>query len=161
MNRWYVLLYPPYSARKHGGHHIGSVLCSIFRLSNSVRYHWHNTLAILVKMTSIICSVRGCHNHWNKRGVPLQQYCVVHGKTRAECCWASFNLHPPPSSDEDRRMWLEAPEPSEKTLLCSFHFVDGRPSDQHPYPEKWLGYVIPLAKKARRMLVRLQGKITF
>ena len=127
----------------------------------SVIVQWHNTLAILVKMTSIICSVRGCHNHWNKRGVPLQQYCVVHGKTRAECCWASFNLHPPPSSDEDRRMWLEAPEPSEKTLLCSFHFVDGRPSDQYPYPEKWLGYVIPPAKKACWMLVTLQGKITF
>ena len=98
----------PYSARKHGGRHIGSVLCSIFRLSNSVRYHWHNTLAILVKMTSIICSVRGCHNNWNKRRVPLQQYYVVHGKTRAECCGATFNLHPPPSSDEDRRMWLKA-----------------------------------------------------
>ena len=99
--------------------------------------------------------MRGCHNNLKKRRVSLQQYYVVHGKTRAECCGATFNLHPPPSSEKDRRMWLKAlnsREPSEKTLLCSFHFVDGRPSDQHPYPEKWLGYVIPPANKARRML---------
>ena len=124
--------YPPYSARKHGGHHIGSVLCSIFRLSNSFCYNWYNTLAIFVKMTSINCSVRGCHNNWNKRRVSLQQYCVVQGKTRAECCGATFDLHPPPSSDEDRRMWLKAlnlKNPQKKTLHCSFHFVDGRPSD--------------------------------
>ncbi|XP_059195123.1 uncharacterized protein LOC131976217 [Centropristis striata] len=109
-------------------------------------------------MTSIICSVRGCHNNWRKRRASLQQMCFEHGKTRAECCGATFNLYPPPSTDEARRMWLKAlnlKKPPKKPYICSFHFVDGRPSAQHPYPEKWLGYVPP-AKKARRMLVRLQ-----
>ena len=77
------------------------------RATLSVIVQWHNTLAILVKMTSIISSVRGCHNNWNKRRVSLQRYCVVRRKTRAECCGATFNLHPPPSSDEDRRMLLK------------------------------------------------------
>ncbi|XP_041928787.1 uncharacterized protein si:dkey-56d12.4 [Alosa sapidissima] len=109
-------------------------------------------------MSSIMCSVRGCHNNWVKRRASLQQYCVVHGKTRAECCGAAFNLYPPPSSDKDRRMWLKAvnlKKPPKKPYVCSFHFVDGKPSDQHPYPEKWLGYVTPPTKKARCILVRL------
>ncbi|KAL2101690.1 hypothetical protein ACEWY4_003451 [Coilia grayii] len=61
-------------------------------------------------------------------------------------------------SDEGRRMWLKAlnlKKPPKKPYVCSFHFVDGRPSEQHPYPEKWLGYPTPPPKKPRRILVRL------
>ena len=27
--------------------------------------------------------------------------------------------------------------------VCSNHFMDGKPTDEHPYPEKSLGYDVP------------------
>ncbi|XP_063731418.1 uncharacterized protein LOC134859056 [Eleginops maclovinus] len=107
-------------------------------------------------MTSIICAVRGCHNNWRKRRLSLQQECFTHGKKRIECCGPSFHLYPPPSVEEDRRLWLRAlhlKKTPKRPYVCSFHFVDGRPTTQHPYPEKWLGYEAPV-RRPRRQLVR-------
>ncbi|XP_034026129.1 uncharacterized protein si:dkey-56d12.4 [Thalassophryne amazonica] len=110
-------------------------------------------------MSSINCSVRGCHNNWKKRKLSLSQRCFEHGKERSECCGPAFNLFPPPSKDEDLRCWLKAlnlKNPPKRPYVCSFHFVEKKPTPLHPYPEKWLGYNAPL-KKPRGMLVRKTG----
>ncbi|NP_001103508.1 uncharacterized protein LOC799220 [Danio rerio] len=108
-------------------------------------------------MSSIACSVRGCHNNWIKRRNQLQQQCYEHRVTRSECCGAPYDLHPPPKDDEHLRQWLKAlnlKQPPKRPYVCSYHFVDGKPTDRHPYPEKWLGYEAPV-KKPRRVLERL------
>lgn len=113
-------------------------------------------------MTSIICSVHGCYNNWKKKNWSLQQECFAHGKRRGECCGPAFNLYPPPHGEQDRRLWLRAlnlKKPPKKPYVCSFHFVDGKPTIQHPYPEKWLGYEAP-ERRPRRQLVRRSGKFT-
>ncbi|KAL2095746.1 hypothetical protein ACEWY4_007894 [Coilia grayii] len=114
----------------------------------STTAHWHSS----VNMGSLNCSVRGCHNTWKKRRLAMEKTCFDHGRTRAECCGPPFNLHRIPSSDEGRRMWLKAlnrKNPPKLPYVCSFHFVDGKPSVQHPNPEKWLGYDTPPPKKAQ------------
>ncbi|CAB1328807.1 unnamed protein product [Coregonus sp. 'balchen'] len=61
-------------------------------------------------MTSIICSVRGCHNNWMKRRQFLQQQCFEHQPLRrSECtCGAPYDLHPPPKDAESLWLWLKA-----------------------------------------------------
>lgn len=115
-------------------------------------------------MSSIACSVRGCHNNWIKRRNQLQQQCYEHRVTRSECCGALYDLHPPPKDDEHLRQWLKAlnlKQPPMRPYVCPYHFVDGKPTDRHPYPEKWLGYEASV-KKPRRVLERLydSGKPT-
>ncbi|XP_055067716.2 uncharacterized protein [Misgurnus anguillicaudatus] len=108
-------------------------------------------------MSSILCSVRGCHNSWVKRRKQLHQICYEHNVKRLECCGALYNLHPPPKDEEHLRQWLKAlnlKRPPKRPYVCSYHFTEGKPTDQHPYPEKWLGYDVPL-KKPRRVLKRL------
>ncbi|XP_041822888.1 uncharacterized protein LOC121628055, partial [Melanotaenia boesemani] len=108
-------------------------------------------------MSSISCSVRGCHNNWIKRRQQLKQQCFEHKVEMQECCGAAYNLHPPPKDEEHLRLWLKAlnlKRPPKRPYVCSFHFVDGKPTDEHPYPEKWLGYDAPV-KKPRRVLKRL------
>ena len=112
-------------------------------------------------MTSIICSVRGCHNNWKKRWEFLQQECFEHRpQLRSQCtCGAPHDLHPPPKEDEALGLWLKAlnlKNPPKRPFVCSFHFVHKKPTKEHPYPEKWLGYEAPL-KKPRRVLVRQSG----
>ncbi|XP_065114097.1 uncharacterized protein [Paramisgurnus dabryanus] len=108
-------------------------------------------------MSSIVCSARGCHNNWIKRREQLHQQCYEHKVKRLECCGASYNLHPPPKDEEHLRQWLKAlnlKRPPKRPYVCSFHFTDGKPTDEHPYPEKWLGYDVT-EKKPRRLLERL------
>ncbi|KAG7327343.1 hypothetical protein KOW79_008949 [Hemibagrus wyckioides] len=100
------------------------------------------------RKTGIICSVRGCHNNWYKRKRFLEQVCFDHKpRTRAECgCEAPYNLHPPPCNERARQLWLKAlnlEKAPKRPYVCSFHFVDRRPTKEHPYPEKWLGYDAP------------------
>nr|XP_055046081.1 uncharacterized protein LOC129431988 [Misgurnus anguillicaudatus] len=110
-------------------------------------------------MSSITCSVRGCHNNWIKRRNLLHQQCYEHNVERSECCGAPYNLHPPPKDEEHLRQWLKAlnlKRPPKRPYVCSYHFTDGKPTDEHPYPEKWLGYDVP-EKKPRRLLERLSN----
>ncbi|XP_071375171.1 uncharacterized protein [Centroberyx affinis] len=113
-------------------------------------------------MSSVLCAVRGCHNNWIKRREQLQQQCYDHKVKRSECCGAFYNLHPPPKGEEHLRLWLKAlnlKHPPKRPYVCSYHFVDGKPTDEHPYPEKWLGYDAPL-KKSHRVMRRLSDTDT-
>lgn len=114
-------------------------------------------------MASVNCAVRGCHNSWRKRNLTLSQLCYEHQKKRSECCGPAFTLHRPPVKEKDRRAWLKAlnlKNPPKFPFVCSYHFVDGKPTPEHPYPEKWLDYVAPL-KRPRRVLVRHTSKLTW
>ncbi|XP_062336453.1 uncharacterized protein si:dkey-56d12.4 [Osmerus eperlanus] len=105
-------------------------------------------------MPSINCAVRGCHNTWGKRNQTLNYDCFDHGKKRSECCGPLFTLHRAPTDVEDLRLWLKAlnlKNSPKCPFVCSYHFVDGKPTPEHPYPEKWLGYNAPL-KRPRRVL---------
>ncbi|XP_073688463.1 uncharacterized protein [Garra rufa] len=111
------------------------------------------------RKTGVLCAVRGCHNSWFKRKKYLQDICFDHNpRTRAECgCGAPYDMHAPPKCEEARRLWLKAlnlKKPPKLPYVCSFHFVDGRPTEDHPFPEKWLGYDAPV-KTPRRRLVRI------
>lgn len=102
-----------------------------------------------------MCAVRGCHNSWNKRKQFLQNICFDHNpRTRAECgCGARYDLYPPPKEEESLRLWLKAlnlKHPPKRPYVCSFHFVDRRPTEDHPFPEKWLGCDAPVKTRRRR-----------
>ncbi|XP_066516189.1 uncharacterized protein [Hoplias malabaricus] len=96
------------------------------------------------RKTGTICAARGCHNSWQKRRLFLEQECFDHRPlSRTECgCTAPYDLHPPPKSEGALRLWNQAlglQKPPKRPYVCSFHFVDRRPTEDHPYPEKWLG----------------------
>lgn len=61
-------------------------------------------------MSSIVCSVRECHNNWKKRlGFCQQEYFEHRPLLRAECsCGAPYNLHPPPKEGQTLRLWMKA-----------------------------------------------------
>ncbi len=71
----------------------------------------------------------------------LLDICFDHNpRTAAECgCGAPYDLHAPPKGVEARRLWLKAlnlKKPPTFPYVCSFHFVDGRPTENHPFTEK-------------------------
>uniref|UniRef100_A0A3Q2T4H3 Uncharacterized LOC105927494 n=1 Tax=Fundulus heteroclitus TaxID=8078 RepID=A0A3Q2T4H3_FUNHE len=101
------------------------------------------------RKTGTICAVKGCHNNWYKRKAHMEQECFIHRpRKRDECgCKAPYDLHPPPKNEEYFRLWLKAlnlKKPPKRPYVCSFHFVDKRPTEDHPIPEKWLGYEVPV-----------------
>ncbi|XDV25477.1 hypothetical protein PO909_029393 [Leuciscus waleckii] len=107
------------------------------------------------RKTGIVCAVRGCHNNWYKRKIYLEQECFDHRpRTRAECgCEAPYDLYPPPRNEESLRLWLKAlnlKKPPKRPYVCSFHFVNKTPTEDHPIPEKWLGYDVPIKTPRRR-----------
>lgn len=111
------------------------------------------------RKTGIVCAVRGCHNNWYKRKSYLEQECYDHRpRTRNVCgCEAPYDLHPPPKNEETLRLWIKALKllkPPKRPYVCSFHFVDKRPTKEHPLPEKWLGYDVPIRTPRRRRVVK-------
>ena len=55
------------------------------------------------------------------------------------CSCAPFDLHPPPMDEESLRLWLKAlnlKKPPNRPYECSYHLVDKRPTEEHPFPEK-------------------------
>nr|XP_043870739.1 zinc finger MYM-type protein 2 [Solea senegalensis] len=97
------------------------------------------------RKTGVVCAVTGCHNNWYKRKSFLEQQCYDHRpQTRRKCgCKAPYELYPPPKNAATLRLWLKAlnlKKPPKRPYVCSFHFVENKPTEDHPVPEKWLGY---------------------
>ncbi len=110
-------------------------------------------------MTSFICSIQGCHNNWKKRCQFLEEECYKPKKMKSECCGAPLNYYPPPSTEENLRIWLKAmnkKQPPKRPHVCSYHFVDRKPTVNPPNAEKWLGYETPVKQT---VLVRQSGKM--
>ncbi len=85
----------------------------------------------------------------------LQDICFDHNpRTAAECgCGAPYDLHAPPKGVEARRLWLKAlnlKKPPKFPYVCSFHFVDGRPTEIIHSPRN-----DATVKTPRRHLVRI------
>ncbi|XP_044073668.1 uncharacterized protein si:dkey-56d12.4 [Siniperca chuatsi] len=103
------------------------------------------------------CAVVGCYNNSRKLKSFSETFCVEHQQVRQKCpCPAPYSLHSMPTKEARKVAWLSALRlkyPPKRVYVCSFHFVDKRPTELHPNPELYLGYDRPPPKK-RRKLVR-------
>lgn len=100
------------------------------------------------------CAVRGCHYNRKKLNVWLKQECYDHKPlTKSDCsCPQWYHFYRLPTDEEDRRIWLRnlyLKRPPKALYVCSFHFVDKKPTEKNPYPTLWLGHRIPPEKKRR------------
>ena len=120
------------------------------------------------KMVNGNCAVVGCTNSRYKIKVWEKKDCDKHsGQVHKDCpCLPPFHLHIFPSkllNSEKRNEWIRLVKrtrkgnkewtPGQSDMVCSKHFVNGRPTLENPNPSLELGYEKP-AKKARRVLVR-------
>ncbi|XP_065056361.1 uncharacterized protein LOC135684653 [Rhopilema esculentum] len=114
------------------------------------------------------CAVIGCTNSRYKLKNWEKSSCDEHsGQPHKDCpCARPFTLHVFPSSKlnlEKRKEWTRLMRrtrkgnkewtPGQSDMVCSRHFVDGRPTLANPNPSLDLGYDKP-AKIPRRTLVR-------
>lgn len=102
------------------------------------------------------CAVIGCHYNQRKLNDLLCRECFDHKPlTRQECCCERpFDFYKP-TSEQERREWLaklKLKKPPLNLWVCSFHFVDKKPTFENPLPQKFLGY--ESAIKTRRVLSR-------
>ncbi|KAG9273573.1 hypothetical protein AMEX_G12744 [Astyanax mexicanus] len=104
------------------------------------------------------CAVVGCHNNSKKLKLLLESTCFEHQQLRKHCpCPAPYALHSVPKEKGRSLAWLAALKlkyPPKRIYVCSFHFVEKKPTELHPDPELYLGYERPPEKK-RRKLVRV------
>lgn len=94
----------------------------------------------------------------------LQEQCFEHApRTKRECgCETRYSFHRLPRDEEPRRMWLKnlnLKKPPQTLYVCSFHFIDKKPTEEHPHPSLWLGYDKP-PEKRRRVLRRFDSSST-
>ncbi|XP_030256939.1 zinc finger protein 2 homolog isoform X1 [Sparus aurata] len=102
------------------------------------------------------CAVAGCHNNSRKLKVFSETFCLEHQQARQTCpCPAPYALHGMPRKEERRLAWLAALRlkyPPKRVFVCSFHFVDKKPTELHPDPELYLGYDRPPTKRRRKLI---------
>ena len=122
---------------------------------------------------AVQCAVNGCFNGRYRLSKWTQQKCPHHQCFQGtdQCvCAPPFILYPFPTQRKDphnRRIWIKnIYRKDEKTAknwspkkydrVCSVHFVDGKPTKDHPYPELLLGKGntnIP-TRRCRRTVIR-------
>ncbi|XP_052218746.1 uncharacterized protein LOC127836282 isoform X2 [Dreissena polymorpha] len=108
------------------------------------------------------CVVIGCTNSQKKLHdwKLTRSKCVEHGAENQNCaCGAPFKLFCIPIKEHKRQLWLNSIKrkdfnPASKALVCSVHFVDGKPTRLNPVPVVNMGYNLRPATPARRPLVR-------
>ncbi|KAG1946696.1 transcriptional repressor p66-alpha [Pimephales promelas] len=87
----------------------------------------------------------------NKPPGVLEQIEAIQGQG----CNLSSEL--PPDTDSESRTWLKAlnlKKPPRTVYVCSYHFVDQKPTKDNPFPELWLGYNRPPQPKRRQLTQR-------
>ncbi|XP_056615513.1 GATA zinc finger domain containing 2Ab isoform X2 [Triplophysa dalaica] len=101
------------------------------------------------------CAVSGCFNNSKKLKSFQESICVDHQKIRDECpCPPLYALHSMPAKDERKHAWLAAiklKSPPKRVYVCSFHFVDKKPTELHPDPELHLGHNRPDQSKRKQV----------
>ena len=89
------------------------------------------------------CAVAGCYNNSRKLRDFSETVCIEHQQLRQTCpCPPPYSFHSMPTREERRRAWLKALRlkyPPKRIYVCSYHFVDKRPTEEHPDPEMYLG----------------------
>lgn len=102
------------------------------------------------------CAVRGCNNSWRLLNVWSEGECFDHRpSTRRQCgCAPPYALYEKPKTDVESRKWLAAlklKNPPKRLFVCSYHFIDKKPTEENPFPELWLGYERPPQQKRRKL----------
>ena len=103
------------------------------------------------------CAVNGCNRNQKQLNRILDVQCFDHKPLlQRNCsCDPPFRLHMMPKDADSRRLWLAAlrrKNPPKTVFVCSYHFVDRKPTAENQVPELYLGYE-KIVKK-RRVLVR-------
>ena len=92
------------------------------------------------------CSVRECLSSRKKLYEWGENPCEIHkGLLNKSCgCQRPYKLHCMPAKPEEVRLqWLKAlnrQSPPKRVIVCSLHFLDGKPTVKNPYPQLNLGY---------------------
>ncbi|XP_016325377.1 uncharacterized protein LOC107675507 [Sinocyclocheilus anshuiensis] len=115
-------------------------------------------IKMALQSSGTTCAVRGCTCNQTKLNLWLKEQCYIHKpKVRAECtCERRYSFHRLPIEDEAKRNWLKnlnLKKPPKTLYVCSFHFVEKKPTEDNPYPTLFLGYEKP-PEKRRRLLRR-------
>lgn len=101
------------------------------------------------------CAVSGCYTNSKKLKSFQESKCAEHQKIRNECpCPAPYALHCIPSKEERKQAWLAAlklKNPPKRVYVCSFHFVDKKPTELHPDPELYLGHNRSLQNRRKQL----------
>ena len=102
------------------------------------------------------CAVRGCNNSWRLLNVWSEGECFDHQpSTRRQCgCAPPYALYEKPKTDVESRKWLAAlklKNPPRRLFVCSYHFIDKKPTEENPFPVLWLGYERPPQQKRRQL----------
>ncbi|XP_061564142.1 uncharacterized protein LOC133419145 [Cololabis saira] len=91
------------------------------------------------------CAVVGCTNSRRRLNTWFDRECYEHRPaTKRQCpCAPLFRFFRKPDTDWESRTWLKAlnlKNPPRNIYVCSHHFVEKKPSKNHPFPKLWLGY---------------------
>ncbi|CAM4571266.1 unnamed protein product [Leuciscus chuanchicus] len=130
------------------------------------RLHSSNGVVLILEVGDVVYRAPS-HRGRARQCVTVRVYLIFCERVRLFSIYQHHGLgvydsHPPPKDEEHLRQWRKALNlkcPPKRPYVCSYHFMDGKPTDEHPYPEKWLGYDVP-AKKSRRVLNRLSDSET-
>ncbi|XP_030575115.1 uncharacterized protein LOC115772844 [Archocentrus centrarchus] len=102
------------------------------------------------------CAAVGCYNNTRKLKNELEKFCFEHHQIRKVCpCPAPYALHSMPRKEDRKAAWLAAlklKRPPKRVYVCSFHFIDKKPTELHPDPELYLGCDRPSPKKRKRVI---------
>ncbi|KAJ8278435.1 hypothetical protein GJAV_G00087590 [Gymnothorax javanicus] len=114
-----------------------------------------------LRSSGTCCAARGCTNNHTKLKLWLDRPCFDHApRTKRDCpCVKLYAFHRLPKEEEARRMWLKnlnLKRPPKTLYVCSFHFVDKKPTEENPSPTLWLGDDRP-PEKRRRVLKRIDS----
>ena len=91
------------------------------------------------------CAVIGCTKSWKHLNEWLDRQCYDHKPaTKRRCgCPPLFAFHSKPDGDSESRAWLKAlnlKKPPRKVFVCSYHFVDKKPTEDNPVLTSFWGW---------------------
>lgn len=108
--------------------------------------------------TGRMCAVIGCNNSQRKLYRWNEEVCDLHEtKKHRDCpCILPFKLHKFPANKDIKRDWIKKLnrtdfEANNNSVVCSTHFIDGKPTPENPSPQLNLGYLSTIRKGRRKL----------
>ena len=136
-----------------------TLLCSmlLWQVSYCRKQNIFRYFLLTMPSSGTTCAVVGCTRNSRRLKEYMDGDCYDHrGVNRRMCgCPVPYGLHAMPKTKS--RQWLAAlklKRPPKRVHVCSYHFIDKKPTELHPIPELFLGYNRPPSPKKRRVLVR-------
>lgn len=124
-------------------------MCGLFFWREYVKWHYKDleqpvlSVDALTTRRSLICGLKNSVIYTNLK---LERSALAR----------DGSFHRLPIEDEAKRNWLKnlnLKKPPKTLYVCSFHFVEKKPTEDNPYPTLFLGYEKP-PEKRRRLLRR-------